>query len=600
MNILTISYNNKKLTNACIQSIIKSTPNTQIYIIDNSDIISEKLDPLEYQNYKNISIIDNFSGKLINVNNIFDEQSIWTADVSHTYTVQWFMDNYNIPFLLLDSDVIIKQNLHKFVYNENLICIGAIVEEKLKRVFPCICYINTILFKKYNIQFFNKNRIIKNFLKKQQYITGQHLYEDLQKINKSLYDIQDIYLSNIYLFINHFGGGAWKTMLNNHYISQDFLFMDWAGNISEEDAIKNHYIKYNYNQEVDNWLSNNKKYFMPFKEKTIINTNNKKYAIAVIFNDAYIKGAQVFLSTFLKYNPWYKGDIICIYDNKYCILSEENKNLIQSQFPNVYFHCVKDNLYDKFVEHFYNIMLFKRFSIVAFTIESFALKYDQNGNEYDRVVYFDIDQIVEGDLSLLFDDTKNIIVAPGDNLLINDINNDSLYNRIIPLNISGGLFSIGKKYLGEDIRDEILHFGETFKLNNPEYGEWTGACPEMHVLNVWLLNKDVWFVPSTYAFPSIILENKKYIDNKFISIMYMLLKNSKIIHIWGDKPWQKISNKSKLDKHWDNLYNSLIKNSEALNNLNLYFYDEFNNIENTHIKLNLNKYILIKNFLSLK
>ena len=261
-----------------------------------------------------------------------------------------------------------------------------------------------------------------------------------------------------------------------------------------------------------------------------INTNNKKYAIAVIFNDAYVPGAFVFFKTFLKYNPWYNGDIVCFYDNKYCCISDENKNNFQKIFPNLYFKYVDYHIYDKFVEHFYEKMTFKRFIVSAYTLEAFALKYDRNGNEYDKVVFLDIDQIIEGDLSLLFLHDKDIVAAPGDNFLINDINEDALFYRDVKnINISGGLFSISKKYLGENIRNEIIKFGETFEFDKPEYGKCNGNGFEMHVLDIWFRDKDLWITSSIYAYPSIIFYYN-YSDKIFRTIAYKLFENSRIFY----------------------------------------------------------------------
>lgn len=297
-----------------------------------------------------------------------------------------------------------------------------------------------------------------------------------------------------------------------------------------------------------------------------INTNNKKYAIAVIFNDAYVPGAFVFFKTFLKYNPWYNGDIVCFYDNKYCCISDENKNNFQKIFPNLYFKYVDYHIYDKFVEHFYEKMTFKRFIVSAYTLEAFALKYDRNGNEYDKVVFLDIDQIIEGDLSLLFLHDKDIVAAPGDNFLINDINEDALFYRDVKnINISGGLFSISKKYLGENIRNEIIKFGETFEFDKPEYGKCNGNGFEMHVLDIWFRDKDLWITSSIYAYPSIIFYYN-YSDKIFRTIAYKLFENSRIIHIWGDKPWLKteIDKKIIIDSYWENIYNAEINKKEPI------------------------------------
>jgi lipopolysaccharide biosynthesis glycosyltransferase len=286
---------------------------------------------------------------------------------------------------------------------------------------------------------------------------------------------------------------------------------------------------------------------------------NKRFGLAIMFNDAYADGAMVFLKTFFMHNSWYKGDIICFYDEKYCTLSNENKTLFQSEFPNLYFLRVDSSLYEKFVEHFKDVLRHERFVVSAFTLEAFAIKYDRDGNEYDRVVYLDVDQIVRGDISLLFYNDKDIVCAPGDNIFINSLD-DILIKREKKESVSGGLFSLSKKYLGESVRDEIIHFGETYDFNDLSNGMWDGTAFEMHVLNKWLLDKDVWITPSTYAYPSAIIPIE-HIKSVSYDIKYEILKKSKIIHIWEDKPWiLRIcpdNHLSPMDLYWINVCDSL-------------------------------------------
>lgn len=284
---------------------------------------------------------------------------------------------------------------------------------------------------------------------------------------------------------------------------------------------------------------------------------NKKYGLAVIANDPYVDGAIVFLSTFFIHNPWYKGDIIFITDSMYCLLSDDNKARLRSCFPNVRFHQAPEGMYDEFSDHFFDVMFHKRFLVSALTIESFAITCDDEGNEYDRIVYLDVDQIVTGDIRAIFDTDKDLICAPGDNFLINDLGEDLVLRSNEP--ISGGLFSISKKYLSEDVRNDIVKFGETFPLFYPPYKQWTGQGFEMHVLNVWLLDKEVYITPSTFAFPSVLVTDKGILNDMAI-VKDQLLRHSRILHIWDIKPWMKDSTHTLtfFDKYWNYLYRTLI------------------------------------------
>lgn len=287
------------------------------------------------------------------------------------------------------------------------------------------------------------------------------------------------------------------------------------------------------------------------------NKKNSKYAIALITNDAYVDATIVMMKTFLEHNTWYNGDFIVMHDNTYCVLNEESKNRLMEVYPKVYFHCVEDHIYDKFVEHFYDILTLKRFVVSVFTVESFALKYDQNGEEYDKVLYLDVDQIVTGDIRYLFAEDKDMICGPGDDFIYNHIGNKLL--KRTRESIGGGLFLIDKKYLGEEIRDEIIRFAENYPLRDPKYGAWDGSGFEMHVLNAWLLNKEVYIAPSTYQFPTVLYGSiVKYMSTDIKIIRDELFRNAKIIHIWDDKPWDKTSNLNIFDLYWNHLYKKFV------------------------------------------
>lgn len=287
----------------------------------------------------------------------------------------------------------------------------------------------------------------------------------------------------------------------------------------------------------------------------------KKFAIALITNDNYIGATLVLMKTFLKHNKWYKGDFIIMHDNEHCILSENSKKILKACYTNTYFYCVKDHLYDKFVEHFKDIMTFQRFVVSVFTVEVFALKYDPFGNEYDKVLYLDVDQIVTGNIKFLFDSNKSIICGPGDDFLYNQTG-----NRLIKRNrenIGGGMFCISKEYLGKEFRDDIIKLAENFTLHNPEYDDWDGAGFEMHVLNVWLLDKPgVYIAPTTYQYPSILFTFAlNRMSDDFKSIRNAMLHKAKIIHIWDDKPWNKKGNFTPIDMYWNYLYRTLVDNA---------------------------------------
>ena len=147
LNILIIAYNNKDLIDKCVQSINEITSNTRIHIIDSSDKLDQKLD------------INNYPQNVIIYNTDLDyKDEKFPINALFAYNVQWFIDNKNIPFILLDSNIIVNRDLNEFVTNDdkNLIIKISIDGYHTK---PTMYYINATKLRDYKIQYFDKNNI---------------------------------------------------------------------------------------------------------------------------------------------------------------------------------------------------------------------------------------------------------------------------------------------------------------------------------------------------------------------------------------------------------------------------------------------------------
>lgn len=312
---------------------------------------------------------------------------------------------------------------------------------------------------------------------------------------------------------------------------------------------------------------------------------DKKYGIALITNNAYVDATIVLMKSFLANNSWYNGDFIIIYDKTYCKLNKASRERLSEVYKNVYFHCVENNIYDKFVEHFYDILTYKRFVVSVFTVESFALKYTPTGEEYDKILYLDVDQIVTGNIQNLFLADKDIICGPGDGFIYNTLD-DTLLKRTDE-NIGGGLFLIDKKYLSVETRNEIIEFAENFPIRSNIYPKWSGSAFEMHVLNAWLLNKDVYIAPSTYQFPSVLYNISRIRTSEIKCIRDELFKYCKIIHIWDEKPWNKKNkNFTMIDLYWNYLYKKYINPDCKISNKSLKtIYASLKDYKNKYLKI---------------
>lgn len=206
-NILIVNYNTQKLTDACIKSINKHTPNANIFIFDNSD--KEK-----YVNtFSNVTIFDNTEGQLINFEswlNTFPEHEKSPigsknnyASSKHCASIQKAIDLIGDNIILMDSDVLIKKDISE-LWDEKCIYVGGYEHNKWhdKRLMPFICFINVKMCKELGIKYFDENRIVGLTINGEKYDTGCSFYVDSQKYNH-----KEI---NIYDYIIHYAQGSWK------------------------------------------------------------------------------------------------------------------------------------------------------------------------------------------------------------------------------------------------------------------------------------------------------------------------------------------------------------------------------------------------------
>ena len=151
INICIVHYNTPKMTECLIKSInkfVKNKPVDNIYIFDNSD-----KQPFQYRQ-DNIKYIDNTKKQIID----FDE---WGKNYpykmepfyssKHSYSVQTFMDMIDKPFILMDSDILLKCDI-SILWDEKMAFIGDVVG---KRVLPFICFINPKILKEKNVKYFD-------------------------------------------------------------------------------------------------------------------------------------------------------------------------------------------------------------------------------------------------------------------------------------------------------------------------------------------------------------------------------------------------------------------------------------------------------------
>lgn len=222
INVLIVHYNTPELTEACIKSINKHTPGCKIFIFDNSD-----KRPFT-AHFDNVEIIDNTKEQKINFEEIINSfpNRKHTIDnhgsAKHMLSVQYFFDIFNKPFVLIDSDILLKKDISALADNR-FIWVGMIEKQhywfQIVRLAPYLLYINLPVCKQYGINFFKEHQIYKlDHTGPLYYDTGASFFEQCNQAGLPAYNL------NINDYMIHFGGGSltsigkrdWKVWLEEN------------------------------------------------------------------------------------------------------------------------------------------------------------------------------------------------------------------------------------------------------------------------------------------------------------------------------------------------------------------------------------------------
>ena len=215
IDVLIIHYNTPELTAAAIQSLWKHTPNARVTVFDNSD-----QRPFgQIQNSKLFTLIDNTKGQIVDwqkwldsyPNKIPTPENNW-GSAKHCYSVEVCMDRLPNGFVLMDSDVLIKQDISDLVdasvpWKGGTHCNTRRFDVNIKRVIPFLCWINTPLLKQHGIRYYNGAKMW-NMVRREpdcHYDTGAWLLEACNKagLKGAKIDIKP--------YIEHFAHGSWRS-----------------------------------------------------------------------------------------------------------------------------------------------------------------------------------------------------------------------------------------------------------------------------------------------------------------------------------------------------------------------------------------------------
>lgn len=158
--LVTVHYNTPDLLEKAVLSMRKNAPGCRVYVFDNSDKKPFK------KKMQGVTIIDNTKGQLIDFKG-WEEQFPDRVETSnnygsakHAYTIQWLIDYFDKPFVLMDTDVLFCGDIGT-MYEDRYAFVGTVAEDTMyagfpvKRVLPVLCYLNAPMLKERGVRFFN-------------------------------------------------------------------------------------------------------------------------------------------------------------------------------------------------------------------------------------------------------------------------------------------------------------------------------------------------------------------------------------------------------------------------------------------------------------
>ena len=226
--IAIVHFNTPELTEAAILSVRKhGGENYDVLVFDNSDCrpFIKKMD--------GVTVLDNTRGQILDLDaelRKYPNRSYYMGcaegnnfgSVKHTLSVQWLMDNLDEPFLLMDSDILLKANVEQMFMDEQC-CVGHVqtwMKSKnpfqIDRIVPILLFINPKLCREGGAKFFDPERSFglqkggrKN--KRNWYDTGASFLEDIKtkkpQCHGKAIDIRTLMV--------HFQSGSWRRLKLN-------------------------------------------------------------------------------------------------------------------------------------------------------------------------------------------------------------------------------------------------------------------------------------------------------------------------------------------------------------------------------------------------
>lgn len=222
--VAIVHFNTPELTEACVWSLRKhGGQDYHVTIFDNSDRL-----PFTAK-MENVDVIDNTKGQIIDFDAElakFDKAESGSINAygsaRHMMSIQKLWDILPDGFLLLDSDVLIKQDLD-FMFQEDQCAVGHLQDPQpgnrfnIPRLVPMVCYINVPLCKECGLTYFDPERCWMIHSPRMDdrnnwYDTGASFYEDIHAHKNGAHGKR----IDIRPLMEHYKKGSWQRNGGNH------------------------------------------------------------------------------------------------------------------------------------------------------------------------------------------------------------------------------------------------------------------------------------------------------------------------------------------------------------------------------------------------
>ena len=209
--VCIINYNTPELVATAILSLDKHTPGCEVVIFDNSDKRPFCIEKAAY-------IIRNTRQDLLPFDDIlrkgFPDREPSPdnnyASFKHCFTVEYLARLLRRPFILMDSDVLITQDISP-LWDETQVFVGQVKPHRsrfgtVERVMPQLCFINFPMMRENGVTYYNPQKMfaLSHRSPDNAYDTGAWFLEDCRNHALPYREI------NINDYCIHLGHASWK------------------------------------------------------------------------------------------------------------------------------------------------------------------------------------------------------------------------------------------------------------------------------------------------------------------------------------------------------------------------------------------------------